>query len=393
MDKVVEEGLKPLLKRKIVSSTAGFRGRYWIKDLRLGLFYANQADHRVYPLKAEENVTVVNAGAFGYTLAVHLGRKFDENPDYSDHGLILYDARPGLVEAIAEERQHPTFFKGHTLPKVVHVESDLKSAVRRADLVLIATPSNYFRETVKALLDANPDPFDLLIATKGFEVETALLPVEVVWEELEKRIRKDDIRLAVISGANLADEIIDGQITATQLAAENEELALNLRGLLETPNFIVHLSRDLVGTQLAAAMKNVYAIAYGISSGSKEVSVNFTSTLVTRISAEIKRLAVAMGADEETFGPEGQAWMADFLATAQGGRNSQFGRSLTKWSAPFALRRFKEEKKNVEGYSAVGAAVRLSEKYDVRLPIVEVLADILYEGGEVDPRQFLEEGR
>lgn len=393
MEGAVEEGLRPLLKRKIVSRPFGLKTRYGMGDMRLCRFYANQVDHRVYPSKAEENITVVNAGAFGYTLTVHLGRKFDEDPKYADHGLILYDGRPRLVEEISETRRHPNFFKGHALPKAVHVESDLISAVRRADIVLVATPSHYFRRTVKSLLDANPDPFDLLIATKGFEVETALLPVEVVWEELEKRVRKDDIRLAVISGANLASEIIEGQITATQLAVENEELAFKLKELLETPNFIVHLSRDLVGTQLAAAMKNVYAIAYGISAGSKDVSVNFTSTLVTRISAEIKNLAVAMGADEATFGPEGQAWMADFLATAQGGRNSQFGKSLTKWSAPFALRRFKEDNKNVEGYSAVGAAVKLSEKYDVRLPIVEVLEDILYRGGEVDPRRFLENGK
>jgi glycerol-3-phosphate dehydrogenase (NAD(P)+) len=207
---------------------------------------------------------------------------------------------------------------------------------------------------------------------------------------MEKRGRKD-IRLSVISGANLAGEIIEGKLTATQLAVESEELAKELKRLFETPDFIVYLSRDLVGTQLAAAMKNVYAIAYGISEGAKDSSVNFTATLVTRISAEIKELALAMGADDTTFGPEGQAWMADFLATARGGRNSQFGKSLTKWSAPLALRRFRVEKKNVEGYGAVEAAIRLSKKYNVRLPIVEVLYNILYEGEEVDPRRFLKE--
>jgi glycerol-3-phosphate dehydrogenase (NAD(P)+) len=387
---VIEEGLSPLLQRKIVSASPRPRRRYSIRNPGLGRFYANQLDHRIYPAKSGRNVTVINAGAFGYTLTTLLGKKFDKDPDYANYGLILFDTRRNLVEAINELREHPHFFKGHALPKVVHVESDLMVAVRGADVVVMATPSHYFRNQVSDLLDSNPDPFVMVIATKGFETKSGLLPVEIAWEEMEKRGRKD-IRLSVISGANLAGEIIEGKLTATQLAVESEELAKELKRLFETPDFIVYLSRDLVGTQLAAAMKNVYAIAYGISEGAKDSSVNFTATLVTRISAEIKELALAMGADDTTFGPEGQAWMADFLATARGGRNSQFGKSLTKWSAPLALRRFRVEKKNVEGYGAVEAAIRLSKKYNVRLPIVEVLYNILYEGEEVDPRRFLKE--
>ncbi len=389
---VIEEGLSPLLQRKIVSASSRPRRRYSIRNLGLGRFYANQLDHRIYPAKSSgRNITVINAGAFGYTLTTLVGKKFDKDPDYANYGLILFDTRKNLVEAINELREHPHFFKGHALPKVVHVESDLKAAVSGADVVVMATPSHYFRDQVSELLDSNPDPFVMVIATKGFETKSGLLPIEIVWDEMEKRGRKD-IRLSVISGANLAGEIIEGKLTATQLAVESEELAKELKRLFETPDFIVYLSRDLVGTQLAAAMKNVYAIAYGISEGAKDSSVNFTATLVTRISAEIKELALAMGADDTTFGPEGQAWMADFLATARGGRNSQFGRSLTKWSAPLALRRFRVENKNVEGYGAVEAAMRLSKKYNVRLPIVEVLYNILYEGGEVDPRRFLREG-
>jgi glycerol-3-phosphate dehydrogenase (NAD(P)+) len=117
--------------------------------------------------------------------------------------------------------------------------------------------------------------------------------------------------------------------------------------------------------------------------------VNFTATLVTRISAEIKTLAQAMGADPETFDTEGQAWMADFLATARGGRNSEFGKTLVRWPVPIALRFFKDAKKNVEGYAATKAAMELTQRYRVELPIVEALYDILYEMGEADPRRFI----
>jgi glycerol-3-phosphate dehydrogenase (NAD(P)+) len=386
--KAVEAGLGPMAERGIVKKGLMLPRRFYLSDRPLGRFYANQLDHRIYPQWSGHNLTVVNAGAFGYTLATHLGRKFDADPAYADWSLVLFDTRRDIVQAISENRSHPHFFPGSLLPKVVHVESDLGAGVRRAQIVVVATPSEYFREAARQVLDAHPDPFALLIATKGFEVETALLPVEVAWEEMEKRGRSN-IQIAVVSGANLAGEIMEGKLTATQLAAENDELRARLIDIFSTPDFFVYPSKDLLGVQLAGAMKNVYAIAYGIADGAKDASVNFTATLVTRISAEIKTLALAMGADPETFDTEGQAWMADFLATARGGRNSEFGKSLVRWPVPIALRFAKDAKKNVEGYAAAKAAVELARRYRVELPIVEVLHDILYEMGEVDPRRFM----
>ena len=145
---------------------------------------------------------------------------------------------------------------------------------------------------------------------------------------------------------------MEERLTATQLAAENDELRARLIDIFSTDDFYVYPSSDLLGTQLAGAMKNVYAIAYGIADGSKDASVNFTATLVTRISAEIKTLALAMGADPETFDTEGQAWMADFLATARGGRNSEFGKTLVRWPVPDraeVLQGRQEERRGLRG--------------------------------------------
>ncbi|MBN1882362.1 MAG: hypothetical protein JW885_09330 [Deltaproteobacteria bacterium] len=381
--------LEPLVKRKIVGKSPWPPRRYWVRDIRLGRFYANQADVRVYAAKARYNITMVNAGAFGYTLTAHLGRKFEEHPQFVDYGLILYDARERLMEAISETRSHPDFFEGSILPRVVHVETDLAAAVRDADVVIIATPSHHFRAAVRGVLREHEGALILLIATKGFEAETALLPVEMAWEETE-RLGRRNVRLAVLSGANLASEIMEGKLTVTQIAAEDIDVLDTLVGLFETPLFLVDTSNDVTGVQLAAAMKNVYAIAYGICDGAKDSSVNFTAALVTRISREVGRLGRAMGARDETFGSTGQAWMADFLATARGGRNSQFGRSLTKTGVAGALAQFRRAKKNVEGYQAVRAALVLSERYKVDLPIVRILADILFDGGMVDPLRFLE---
>jgi glycerol-3-phosphate dehydrogenase (NAD(P)+) len=386
--RAVEAGLFPMAERGIIKKALMLPRRFYLSDRRLGRFYANQLDHRIYPQWSGHNLTVVNAGAFGYTLATHLGRKFDADPAYRDWSLVLFDARGEVVQTIAEYRSHPDFFPDSLLPKVVHVESDLGAGVGRAEIVVVATPSEYFRRTVGAVLDAHPDPFVLVIATKGFEVQTALLPVEAAWEEMERRGRSN-VQVAVISGANLAGEIIGSKLTATQLAAENDELRARLIDIFSTDDFFVYPSTDLLGTQLAGAMKNVYAIAYGIADGAKDASVNFTATLVTRISAEIKTLALAMGADPDTFDTEGQAWMADFLATARGGRNSEFGKALVRWPVPIALRFFKDAKKNVEGYAATKAAVRLARRYRVKLPIVEALYDILYEMGDPDPRRFI----
>ena len=98
---------------------------------------------------------------------------------------MLFDARRDIVQAIAEHRSHPDFFPGSVLPKVVHVESDLGAGIGRAEIVVVATPSNYFPTNGREILDAHPDPFVLVIATKGFEVETSLLPVEAAWEEMD----------------------------------------------------------------------------------------------------------------------------------------------------------------------------------------------------------------
>ena len=385
----LEAGLDPLVQRKIVGKTPWPPRRYWVRDVRLGRFYANQADVRVYAAKARFNITMVNAGAFGYTLVTHLGRHLEEHPRFVDYGLILYDARKRLVEDISESRSHPDFFEGSILPRVVHVETDMAAAVRDANVVIIATPSHHFRTAVRDVLQEHDGPFILLIATKGFEADTALLPVEVAWEETE-RLGRRNVRFAVLSGANLASEIMEEQLTVTQIAAEDTDVLDTLAGLFETPLFLVDTGTDVTGVQLAAAMKNVYAIAYGIADGARESSVNFTAALVTRISEEVGRLGRAMGAQDETFGSTGQAWMADFLATAQGGRNSQFGRSLTRTGVAGALAQFRRAKKNVEGYQAVRAALVLSDRYGVDLPIVRVLADILFDGGEVDPVRFLE---
>jgi glycerol-3-phosphate dehydrogenase (NAD(P)+) len=386
--RAVEAGLLPMTERRIVKKGLMLPRRFYVSNRVLGRFYANQLDHRIYPQWSGHNLTVVNAGAFGYTLTTHLGRKFDADPAYADWSLVLFDARRDIVQAIAEHRSHPDFFPGSVLPKVVHVESDLGAGIGRAEIVVVATPSDHFRETACAILDAHPDPFVLVIATKGFEAETSLLPVEAAWEEMDRRGRSS-VQIAVISGANLAGEIMEERLTATQLAVENNDLRARLIDIFSTDDFYVYPSSDLLGTQLAGAMKNVYAIAYGIADGSKDASVNFTATLVTRISAEIKTLALAMGADPETFDTEGQAWMADFLATARGGRNSEFGKALVRWPVPIALRFFKDAKKNVEGYAATKAAMELAQRYRVELPIVEALYDILYEMGEANPRRFI----
>ncbi len=210
---------------------------------------------------------MVNAGVWGYTLALHIGKNLLKKEELSETSLILYDSREDLIEKLTVDGKHPWHFKDIPLPRSVRPEADLVAAVGDTSLILLVTPSKYFHAALTKVLEVAPDGSDLVIATKGFIPETGLLPCQTAHREMERLGKR--MRVSILSGANLAHEIVQGGACVTQIACENYETFERLLPLLETPKFRVVYSGDVVGTTIAAALKNVYAIGFGLLEGSK----------------------------------------------------------------------------------------------------------------------------
>jgi glycerol-3-phosphate dehydrogenase (NAD(P)+) len=390
----VQRGLKDLSARGAVSKS--FFHRFYLPGNSPVLqYYGLHADRRIYPLSGRNTMTVINAGVWGYTLALHIGKNLLSKEQLSEHSLILYDSREDLIEKLTVEGRHPWHFKDIPLPRSVRPEADLRAAVSDCSLMLLVTPSKYFYSTVVKLLELAPDGSDLVIAAKGFIPETGLLPCQTVQAEMERTGKR--LRLAVLSGANLAHEVVEGGAGVTQIACESFETFERLRDHIETPMFRVVHSSDIVGASVAAALKNVYSIGYGILEGSKAAPENFLAAYSTLVTSEIRQFGLLLGASPETFDAESQVWMADLLATCRGGRSARFGRDLAakdekhgkSLPARILFDQYRKKRIAIEGFEASRFAQRMAAQRGFYPPILGEIYSILHSGKKVDIDSFI----
>ena len=391
----IQRGLKTLITRGAVSGSL-FRRTYSAGNSSILRFYAYHADRRIYPLRGHNTMTVVNAGAWGYTLALHIGMNLLKKEALSEHSLILYDSREDLIEKLTVDGKHPWHFKDIPLPRSVRPEADLIAAVGDTSLILIVTPSKYFHSTIVKIVELAPEGSDLVIATKGFIPETGLLPCQTVHRELDRLGKK--MRISALSGANLAHEIVQGGAGVTQIACEHYETFERIRPMIETARFRVVYSGDVIGTTLSAALKNVYAIGFGILEASKRVPNNFLATYATLATTEIRHFGMLLGASAETFDAESQVWMADLLATCRGGRSATFGKDLAEMDekhgksrpARLLLDQYRKKKIAIEGFEASRLAQRIATQRGFHPPILGEIYAILHGGKQVDVDAFIE---
>ena len=391
----VNLGLRALTKRGAISSSVIHR-TYSAKDESLLSFYSYHADRRIYPLRGRNTLTVINAGAWGYTIALLIGQNLLKKEELSEHSLILYDTREEIIEKLTLEGKHPLVFKDIALPRSIRPEADLIAAVGDTSLILIVTPSKYFYSTMTKVVELAPDGSDLVIATKGFIPETGLLPCQTVREELERLGKK--MRVSALSGANLAHEIVQGGAGVTQIACENYETFERMKPLIDTNLFRLVHSNDVIGTTLAAALKNVYAIGYGILEGSKQAPENFLATYATLVTSEIRDFGSLLGAAPETFDAESQVWMADLLATCRGGRSAAFGRELAQIDekqgkprpAKALMEQYRKKKIAVEGFEASRFAQRIAAQRGFHPLILGEIYSILHGGKKIDVQELME---
>lgn len=315
-------------------------------------------------------VAVLGAGSWGTALALLLAR--------NGHSTLLWGHDAAHVEAMARGRENARYLPGAAFPAQLAVDADLSGVLDRARELLIAVPSRAFRATVREV--ARGGCARVAWATKGLEPETDKLLHEVAREELG-----EGRECAVISGPTFAREVALGLPTAVTVAATSNTYGAALAELLHGPTFRAYCCADLIGVEVAGALKNVLAIAAGIADGLK-LGANTRAALVTRGLAEMMRLGEAMGGRRETF--VGLAGLGDLVLTCTDdqSRNRRLGLALAHGASLAAALR--EVKQVAEGVHTARAAWALARSRGIDMPITEQVHAVLYEGRS--PREATE---
>ena len=308
--------------------------------------------------RSVERVVVVGAGSWGTTVAALLA------PVVST---VLWSRRPEVAADVAAGRGNRRYLEGHELPGGLEATDDLLEAVSGADLVVAGVPTHGFRSTLVSAEAAIGADVPVISLAKGFEQGTGLRMTQVAAEVLPGR------PVGVLTGPNLAREILEGRSAATVVAATDPSVALALQGLLASDRLRVYTNEDLVGCEIGGAVKNVIALAAGMAEG-LETGDNARAALITRGLAEMSRLGVALGADFQTLA--GLAGLGDALATCMSGqsRNRWVGEQVGRGVSPDEVLAGMDQV--AEGVRAAGVACQLAAEVDVEVPIAQSVRSV-----------------
>jgi glycerol-3-phosphate dehydrogenase (NAD(P)+) len=311
------------------------------------------------------NISILGAGAWGTALAAALGRS---------HPVTLWAREEGLPEAMARERENYLFLPGIPLPDKVTPTGDFEMAAQAA-LVIAAPSVAGLRPTLQRLQKVRPDA-PVIWLCKGFEQGTSKLPHQIAREVLGDRVN-----LGALSGPSFSAEVARGLPVALTLASPSAEFAAEAAALLHGGNIRVYSSNDLAGVEVGGAVKNVMAIAAGISDG-LGLGLNARAALITRGLAEMARLGVALGGRTETF--MGLTGMGDLILTATGdlSRNRTVGKQLAEGGNEGGKLDAVLGKLGhvAEGVYTARETLALAQKLGVEMPITEAVCAVLFDG-------------
>ena len=315
-------------------------------------------------------IAVFGAGAWGTALAQAFS---------ATHEVCLWGRDRAHLDTVARTRENQRYLPGVRLRESLRVESDFTRAAQTADLHLVVTPLGGLRDTVRQLHRVQPAT-PLLWACKGLEAGSGRLPHEIIAEELGPSSAS-----GVLTGPSFAVEVARGQPTAITLAAEDEAFARHWVASLHQPHLRIYANTDLIGCEIGGAIKNVIAIAAGVSDG-MGFGLNARAALITRGLAEIARLAVALGGRGETL--MGLAGMGDLILTCTGdlSRNRRVGLELARGSTLDDILRTLGHV--AEGVSTAREVVRLAQRSAAEMPICEAVDALLHQG--LDARAAVE---
>jgi len=313
-------------------------------------------------------IAVLGAGSWGTALAIQLAR--------NGNAVQLWARDADAVAALAADRENKRYLPGCALPASLMPEADMGTAVAAADDVLVVVPSHALRETLERLAPLLGEHRRVIWATKGLEPESAKLPDQVAAETLGA-----DRVTAVLSGPSFAGEVGQGMPTAVTIASGDEAFARDMAGAFHDGVFRVYTTRDVIGVGVGGAVKNVLAIAVGISDG-LGYGANARALLITRGLSEMMRLGEKMGGERTTF--TGMAGLGDLLLTCTDdqSRNRRMGLALAAGNDVEGAQR--EIQQVVEGVRVAREVYRIAQHLGVEMPIATQAFRVLHE--DVAPR-------
>jgi len=323
-------------------------------------------------MKKKQQIAILGDGGWGTTLAILLSNK--------GYPVTLWSAFKNYAKILDKKRLNPKFLPGIKISRDIKITCDIKKTVFNKDVIVLAAPSQYTRKILKKLKGNISKKTVFLSVTKGIEINSCKRISEVIREELGV------VKLAVLSGPTIACEVAYGIPTAAVVASADKKIRKAVQNIFSTQAFRVYTNPDVIGVELGGSLKNIIAIACGVSDG-LGFGTNTKAAILTRGLAEIARLGKAMGAKSETF--SGISGLGDLVTTciSKQSRNRMVGELIGKGKS---LKEILAHMQMIaEGVPTVKSAYALSKKYKVEMPITKEVFCLLYKNKS--PRQAVKD--
>lgn len=315
------------------------------------------------------SISIIGDGAMATVMAILLCEK--------DLNVRMWGYDPEQLAEIERKGENVIFLPGYKLPESLSFEPEDPSIMTGADLIVSAVPCQFVRQVWLRLKDHVPENIPIVSTAKGIENKTLLRPTQIIADVLGAGHTTEH---AVLSGPTIADELARKLPATACAAAVDEQLAKDIQHTFNCSWFRVYSNTDVVGVELAAACKNIIAIAAGIVDGTG-AGDNAKAALLCRGLAEITRLGIALGARPQTFA--GLTGLGDLVTTciSPKGRNRSFGERIGKGLSVEAAR--KATQSVIEGFATCESVMALANRYDVEMPITQAVYQVLFENKPV----------
>ena len=321
-----------------------------------------------------ERVCVLGAGSWGTALAMVLAE--------NGHDTLVWTHRPEQADEMNEMHTNKEYLPETILPENLRATSDIAKAVAHAETIVVAVPTKAIREVCEKMIDTLDKKILFVHVSKGIEPDSLKRISEILAESLPAEFVEE---IVVLSGPSHAEEVVQHHPTTITAACANLAAAEKVQDLFMSPYFRVYTNEDVIGVEIGGALKNVIALAAGITDG-LDYGDNAKAALITRGLAEITRLGVKMGGNPFTF--SGLTGMGDLIVTCTSvhSRNWRAGNMLGKGMKQQEV--LEQMGMVVEGVRTTKAAFQLAEKYDVAMPISTALYGVLF--NDVEPKEAVD---
>ncbi len=322
----------------------------------------------IVSMKSRQKIAVIGAGSWGTAIAGSLSGKGYET--------LLWGHHSESIQELVTFKENRKYLPGLLFNKNLKPTNDLREALRETVIICMVVPSHGFRSVFEDIIEYVEPQSQIISAVKGIENGTLMTMSQVMSEILDNNRNNRNISLSVLSGPSFAREVADGLPAAVTIGSRDMDIARSLQQVFSTETLRVYTSTDVIGIEVCAALKNVVALAAGISDG-LGYGLNARAALITRGLAEICRLGLQMGAEKDTF--FGLSGMGDLILTCTGdlSRNRNVGLKLGQGMRLEDI--LKDMRMVAEGVRTTESGYHLAQKYHVEMPILEQVYKILYE--------------